>query len=130
MDRFEDLLDKRAKATSGPWQIQHDEDRWGRTTIIANVDSDDEGGHVFTTIGEVDGTESPEDERNAAFIVAAENALPGLIACVEALQEIADSHIPDQPAASPGDELYWAQRHVGTLRGIAQRAIAKAKGKA
>lgn len=45
-----------------------------------------------------------------------------LLRANEALQRIAISHIPDQPAGAPGDELYWAQRHVGTLRGIADRA--------
>lgn len=40
-----------------------------------------------------------------------------------ALQEIADSHIPDQPAAAGGDDLVWAQRHVGKLRGIALAAL-------
>lgn len=39
------------------------------------------------------------------------------------LQEIADAHIPDQPASAAGDELSWAQRHVGKLRGLAMAAI-------
>lgn len=46
---------------------------------------------------------------------------------VEALQEIADSHIPDQPAAFGGmDDATWAKRHVGRLRGVALAAILKA----
>lgn len=49
---------------------------------------------------------------------------PGLLA---ALQEIADSHIPSQPMDSGGDDLVWAQRHVGRLRGIAAAAIAAAR---
>jgi hypothetical protein len=44
------------------------------------------------------------------------------------LQAIADSHIPDQPAAADGNELVWAQRHVGKLRRMAMDAIAKATG--
>jgi hypothetical protein len=46
---------------------------------------------------------------------------------IDALQEIADSHIPDQPGDSAGDELVWAQRHVGKLRGIALNALRKAR---
>jgi hypothetical protein len=41
----------------------------------------------------------------------------------EALEEILSRHIPDQPAALGYDELSWAQMHVGTLRGIARKAL-------
>ena len=42
-----------------------------------------------------------------------------------ALGTIADLHIPDQPAHFGGDELEWAQRHVGTLRRLAIEALTK-----
>ena len=42
-----------------------------------------------------------------------------------ALEEIADSHIPDQPAAAGGDELSWCQRQYGKLRLIADHALAQ-----
>lgn len=38
----------------------------------------------------------------------------------KALNLIEGLHIPDQPSAYGGDELSWAQRHVGTLRHIAR----------
>lgn len=44
-----------------------------------------------------------------------------------ALQEIADMHIGDQPAAYNGDELVWAHRHVGHMR---QKALSALKTKA
>ena len=40
-----------------------------------------------------------------------------------ALTEIADRHIPDQPAGFGGDELEWAQRQHGSLRAIARAAL-------
>lgn len=42
-----------------------------------------------------------------------------------ALETIANLHIPDQPAHFGGDELEWAQRHVGTLRRLAIEALTK-----
>lgn len=39
------------------------------------------------------------------------------------LETIANLHIPDQPAHFGGDELEWAQRHVGTLRRLATEAL-------
>jgi len=47
---------------------------------------------------------------------------------VEALGEV-DQHIPDQPASADGDELLWARRHVGKLRGIARAALATIEDK-
>lgn len=44
---------------------------------------------------------------------------------VEALQEIADRHIPDQPAACGGDELEWAIRQYRALRSLARATLAK-----
>lgn len=47
---------------------------------------------------------------------------------LEALEEIADAHVPSQPAAMNMPELDWVNMHVATLRRIARRAIATAKG--
>lgn len=44
----------------------------------------------------------------------------------KALEEIANSHVPDQPEAYNFSERDWAYRHVGTLRLIAQSALAAA----
>jgi len=42
----------------------------------------------------------------------------------EALSAIAERHIPDQPAASGGDELDWAVRQHTALRSIALASLA------
>jgi hypothetical protein len=47
-----------------------------------------------------------------------------------ALKAIADYHIPDCPTHFTGDELAWAQRQHGHLRGLARAAIANATGEA
>lgn len=44
-----------------------------------------------------------------------------------ALQAIEDYHIPDCPAHFAGNELAWAQKQHGHLRGIARAIIAKAE---
>jgi hypothetical protein len=80
----------------------------------------------------VDGVSS---EDIAAFIAAANPAaVLELIAMARrtaaaegALEEIAASHVPDQPAESDGNDLAWALRHVATLRRIASRALTGAK---
>lgn len=43
----------------------------------------------------------------------------------DALQEIADSHLPDQPAAAAGTDYDWACKHIGHLRRIAVIALGK-----
>ncbi|MBB5709291.1 hypothetical protein [Sphingomonas xinjiangensis] len=43
---------------------------------------------------------------------------------VEALREIAEAHLGDQPAASGGSEYDWAVRHIARIRGIARTALA------
>ncbi len=42
----------------------------------------------------------------------------------DALETIERTHIPSVPIAiAPVDDLEWAQRHVGTLRRMARRAL-------
>ena len=42
----------------------------------------------------------------------------------DALEAIERAHIPSVPIAiAPVDDLEWAQRHVGTLRRMARRAL-------
>lgn len=67
------------------------------------------------------------DRGNTAMCSEAAATITALEA---ALREIADSHIPSQPATSAGDDLVWAQRHVGRLRGIALAALKSATGEA
>jgi hypothetical protein len=110
------------KFTPGPWQSQHEFDSEGLMQIIGNVDGPDDGQYHYTRVCIVDdNTNDGEAAANAHLIAAA----PELY---EALQKIADSHIPDAPSDSVGDELVWAQRHVGKLRGFAERALRKARG--
>jgi hypothetical protein len=45
-----------------------------------------------------------------------------------ALREIADTHIPDQPAAAYGDGEYWAREQHTELRRIALAALGEIKG--
>lgn len=45
-----------------------------------------------------------------------------------ALEEIRDSHLPDQPASDGGDEYDWAVRHISTLRRKAKAALAAGDG--
>jgi hypothetical protein len=51
--------------------------------------------------------------------------------CIEqlqaALREIADTHIPDQPAAAYGDGEYWAREQHTKLRRIALAALGENK---
>jgi hypothetical protein len=63
----------------------------------------------------------------AAEVRAQRETIAGLEARVEALTgallQIADRHIPDQPAAYGGDEAEWAARQHTELRRIARLAI-------
>ena len=54
----------------------------------------------------------------------AEAAETKLAKAVEALVEISDRHIPDQPAAYGGDETDWARRQHTELRRIARATLA------
>ena len=70
-------------------------------------------------------------EANAKLMAAAPSLLSRALAAEakveklrEALELIESAHIPDQPAASHGDELTHCARHVGYLRGIARATLA------
>jgi hypothetical protein len=67
---------------------------------------------------------------NAALICAAINALPGLIESARrverleaALQEIADRHVPDQPAAYDVPREDYLAAQYSTMRAIARVAL-------
>lgn len=51
-----------------------------------------------------------------------------LTALTEALREIADRHIPDQPAAYGGNETDWAIRQHTELRRLARAALSGDEG--
>ena len=77
-----------------PWQVKHDWDIEGATTIIANVDAeiDSEGTHYsYDTIAichDQFDERMPEAQANARRIVACVNALAGIpIEAIEALPE-------------------------------------------
>jgi hypothetical protein len=44
-----------------------------------------------------------------------------------ALRKIADTHIPDQPAATYGDGEYWARTQHSELRRVARAALGEKK---
>ena len=67
---------------------------------------------------------------NAALIVAAINALPGLIESARrveemqaALQEIADRHVPDQPAAYDVSRVDYLAMQYSAIRALARAAL-------
>lgn len=67
-------------------------------------------------------------EETAAEAIAAWNRRatpPEVATLVEALREIFNRHIPDQPASFGGDEAEWATRQHTELRRIARAALAK-----
>ena len=63
-------------------------------------------------------------EADPAALVAEALRLPEVRALVEAIEQIRDRHIPDQPAAYGGDEVEWATRQHTELRRIARTALA------
>jgi hypothetical protein len=91
------------------WQFWHDD----------FDGAEDSGDNRCGSAESLEAAKAEIDEREAEAVT---------IGFLAALQEIADSHIPDQPAHDAGDELSWAQRHVGKLRGIALLALRRARG--
>lgn len=70
-------------------------------------------------------THSPKSPDTSAAVIQSH----ALQQALNSLAEIASSHIPDCPAHYAGEELAWAQRHVGSLRHkaeIARNGIAAA----
>ena len=59
----------------------------------------------------------------SGYALEAADAIDTMLA---ALNEIAASGIPDQPASAAGDDLAWAQQHVARLRRIALNAMGAA----
>ena len=99
---MEDLKKLLAAATPGPWTHASDK------LAAGNIKAPD----------------------NAALICAAVNALPELLAMAEenarlreALQAIADRHIPDQPPAYDVSEADYARKHYMELRMLARAAL-------
>jgi len=63
-----------------------------------------------------------EIDRLRARAEAAEQRVESL---TKDLQEIADSHLPDQPAAFDMSDYDWAVKHIRYLRAIARRALSE-----
>ncbi len=67
------------------------------------------------------------DHPDARLIATAPTDIAFLLGEIDRLRDglslIERLHTPDQPAAYGGDELSWAQRHVGTLRRIARDTL-------
>ncbi|WP_279141310.1 hypothetical protein [Sphingomonas paucimobilis] len=117
-----------AAPTSGPWQVKHDFDLDGLTTVIGNVDGEIIDGtthasfdFVCRTIDEADDSQSPAVAiANARLCVAAPDLLE---ACKLARKQLAIAVIANSGGLITEDD-------VGEHRGVAalDRAIAKATG--
>ena len=67
--------------------------------------------HAKSIVDRMNAATSKSPDTSAAVIQS--HALKQALDC---LSEIAGAHIPDCPAHYAGEELAWAQRHVGSLR--------------
>jgi hypothetical protein len=122
-DELEKLL---AAATPGLWKLFD-----GTTAPPWEVCTNKAGNCTIRQVGS-SGYLSPwiASARDAALICAAVNALPELLAMAEenarlreALQAIADRHIPDQPPAYDVSEADYARKHYMELRMLARAAL-------
>lgn len=100
-----------AKATELPWQLMNDY-QWD--TIIGGIDGPDDGTMHYTTITDIT-VDGPQSRANARLIVAAVNALPSLLATIDAVTKECEHHA----------EL----NRVGGLRELALHARAEAAEK-
>jgi hypothetical protein len=86
-------------------------------------------GKGYTPERDDDGYIMPDGQMDCSmWRVATGRLIAAAPELLEALQEIAAAHLPDQPAAAAGTDYDWACRHIARLRGIACAAIAKATG--
>lgn len=84
------------KHTPGPWQVKHDFDTEGRTTILGNVDGEIIDGtthysfdFVARTLDEDDDSQCPSIAvANADFIVRACNSHDAMLAALKAAEQL------------------------------------------
>jgi cell division protein ZapA (FtsZ GTPase activity inhibitor) len=135
-DELEKLL---ADATPLPWRQGQPDSRkvhphWRDSDGNDRDDCLHKNGWAKTiaTVGKEEGDwrDALRQHADAALIVAAVNALPELLAMAEenarlreALQAIADRHIPDQPPAYDVSEADYARKHYMELRMLARAAL-------
>jgi NADPH-dependent ferric siderophore reductase len=128
---IDDLKKLLAAATPGPWHVGHNElgDPQGPMSIWPDTSM---VGAVIARCGPQGMSQGwfEQPAKDAALIVAAVNALPELLAMAEenarlreALQAIADRHIPDQPPAYDVSEADYARKHYMELRMLARAAL-------
>jgi hypothetical protein len=117
-----------------PWQIKHDFDTEGATTIIGNVDGEIIDGMTHHTFDFVARTLDLDDDSqsrsvaiaNAAFIVRACNSHRAL---VEALVELVGDELCGDKALGKRSETEFYRPVISwAARARARAAIAKAKG--
>jgi hypothetical protein len=127
-----DELERLLKAgTPGPWHVGHNElgDAQGPMSIWPDA-------NMIGAIIARCGPQQPwqgwyeQPAHDAALIVAAINALPGLIERAQraerleaALQEIADRHVPDQPAAYDVPRVDYLAMQYSAIRALARTAL-------
>lgn len=107
MSDLRKLLDE---ATPGPWIERWDEDGGAFVT-----------GNNYVRAHMV----GPESDRraNARLIALAPDLAAALLKTEEALEEIADRHIPDQPSALDISEAEYARRQHTELRRTARATL-------
>jgi hypothetical protein len=121
-----------------PWQIKHDFDTEGATTIIGNVDGeiiDGTAHHTFDFVARTLDVEDDSQSRsvavaNAAFIVRACNSHGALIAQLEFAVKLLSSFPTISGTAQIGAMRDVIARAKGQVTLTEYAAIAKARGAA
>ena len=116
MSDLRKLLDE---ATPGPWEAALEPKCHG---VVASINGQ---ARFVALIG--NDTDTPEREpmrfANAHLIALAPDLAAALLKAEEALEEIADRHIPDQPAALDISEAEYARRQHTELRRTARATL-------
>lgn len=117
MSDLRKLLDE---ATKGPWPIEYTGDH--KRIVVGKGLVEGPGGYE---VAEVYSDDCPGEvsEANARLIAMAPDLAAALLKAEEALEEIADRHIPDQPSALDISEAEYARRQHTELRRTARATI-------
>lgn len=108
-----------AAATNGPWEVGHAGDWRGTSEFFIRRPGDDVA--ICSDVLDPDG-DNPPSKSNAALIAAIRNAAPALLACAEALEQIA--------AKASRGSLYHSEAPdaCSSIGGIARSALAALDG--
>ena len=118
-----DLRKLLAEATKGKWKIQRRKMKKSGGAW-AEIGTSFWYGFAKVAIRLDDDTEdSPEGVANVELMAMARNLAEALLKAEEALEKIADRHIPDQPAALDISEAEYARRQHTELRRTARATL-------